>query len=171
MSSVRPDTLRPDPGRAVFGAIDIGASGGRVAAGIVAGGTVSIEVLHRFENGATERNGHLRWDITAIYAEVLTGLRVLAERYPDVRSLGVDTWAVDYGRLDAAGELLADPIAYRDDRTADAVDARASAGPGGRALPDQRPAGVGVSTRSISSTSTVGPTTGARSNTCCCCRI
>lgn len=121
MSVVQPAGPRPADTRAVFGAIDIGASGGRVAAGIVADGVISIDVVHRFANGAVERDGHLRWDIRGIYAEVITGLTVLAHRYPEVRSLGVDTWAVDYGRLDAAGELLADPIAYRDDRTADAV--------------------------------------------------
>ena len=65
-------------------------------------------------------DGHLRWNLSGLYAEVLTGLTVLAARYPGVVSIGIDTWAVDYGLLDAEGQLLAEPIAYRDDRT-DAV--------------------------------------------------
>ena len=65
-------------------------------------------------------DGHLRWNLSGLYAEVLTGLTELASRYPGVVSIGIDTWAVDYGLLDAEGQLLAEPIAYRDDRT-DAV--------------------------------------------------
>ena len=37
-------------------------------------------------------------------------------RAPD--SIGIDTWGVDYGLLDAHGELLRDPRAYRDRRMA-----------------------------------------------------
>jgi rhamnulokinase len=65
-------------------------------------------------------DGHLRWDLTGLYAEVLTGLRELGRRFPTVESIGIDTWAVDYGLLDADGRLLAEPVSYRDSRT-DAV--------------------------------------------------
>ncbi len=116
--------------RSVFGAVDVGASGGRVVAGIVAGDvagdvgdrSVEIDIVHRFENGATERDGHLRWDFERLFAEILTGLGELARRYPDVHSIGIDTWAVDYGRLDRRGNLIDDPFAYRDDRTSAAVE-------------------------------------------------
>ena len=107
-------------GGTTVAAIDIGASSGRVVAGFVRDGTVSIEVVHRFANGLQTVDGHLRWDLTGLYAEVLTGLTELASRHPGVVSIGIDTWAVDYGLLDADGNLLAEPIAYRDDRT-DAV--------------------------------------------------
>lgn len=114
---------------AVFGAVDIGASGGRVMAGRVADGRVELEAVHRFPNGVVERDGHLRWDVTALFAEVLTGLAALVDRHPDVVSIGVDTWAVDYGLLDREGALLAEPVAYRDsrtDRVAEQVHARVS---------------------------------------------
>lgn len=110
-------------------AIDIGASSGRVVAGTVRDGTVSIEVVHRFANGLQTVDGRLRWNLTGLYAEVLTGLTALAARYDDVHSIGIDTWAVDYGLLDADGRLLAEPTAYRDDRTEAViaeVDARIS---------------------------------------------
>ena len=103
--------------KSVFAAIDIGASSGRVVAGWWAGGQMRLDVVHRFPNGAAERDGHLRWDLTGLYEQVLVGLSLLAERYPGVVSIGIDTWAVDYGLLDADGRLLAEPIAYRDDRT------------------------------------------------------
>ena len=112
---------RPTPGsRTTVAAIDIGASSGRVVAGVVQDGRITIEVLHRFANGMRQVDGHLRWDLTGLYAEVLRGLQILARQHPDVVSIGIDTWAVDYGLLDADGALLAEPIAYRDDRT-DAV--------------------------------------------------
>ena len=104
----------------VFGAIDIGASGGRVMAGIVDGAT-TLHTVHRFPNGARLRDGHLRWDLTALFAEVLTGLHALARAFPDVESVGIDTWAVDYGLLDADGALLAEPVSYRDTRSDAAV--------------------------------------------------
>jgi rhamnulokinase len=100
-----------------FGAIDIGASSGRVVAGWWADGELHLDVVHRFGNGAAMADGHLRWDLTGLYEQVLVGLRTLAGRYPDVVSVGIDTWAVDYGLLDAEGRLLAEPVAYRDDRT------------------------------------------------------
>lgn len=101
----------------VFGAVDLGASTGRVMAGVVENGRVDLHPVHRFRNGMTERDGHLRWDIEALYAEVLTGLARLAAEFPQVASIGIDTWAVDYGLLDVDGKLLAQPIAYRDART------------------------------------------------------
>lgn len=103
----------------VVAAVDLGASGGRVMVGTVHGdGRVALEARHRFPNGVVERDGHLRWDIRRLLAEVQAGLALV----PEATSIGIDTWAVDYGLLDAEGELLADPIAYRDDRTAGVID-------------------------------------------------
>src|SRR5690606_13951704 len=78
-----------------FAAVDIGASGGRVIAGTVTDDrALDIEVVHRFRNGAAERDGHLRWDFAHLCAEVETGL----EAIPDAASIGISTWGVDYGR-------------------------------------------------------------------------
>src|SRR3954451_8666332 len=78
----------------VCAAIDIGASGGRVIAGWIADRRISTDVVHRFDNGPVERPDGLRWDIRRLYDEVITGLAKLAERYPRVISVGIDTWAV-----------------------------------------------------------------------------
>jgi rhamnulokinase len=106
----------------VFAAVDLGASSGRVVAGIVADGTVTLDEVHRFPNGAVEVDGHLRWDLDRLEAEVLDGLTRLARRYPQVESIGIDSWAVDYGALDRDGNLLGAPISHRDGRTARTVD-------------------------------------------------
>jgi rhamnulokinase len=101
-----------------FAAVDLGASGGRVMRGVVDGDRVELEAVHRFGNGVVELDGHLRWDLTALHREVLVGL----ERIPEPASIGIDTWGVDYGLVDERGALLAEPIAYRDDRTSTALD-------------------------------------------------
>lgn len=101
-----------------FVAVDIGASGGRVMAGSVDTERVWLDPVHRFSNGVTARNGHLRWDIERLRREVQKGL----DLHPRAVSVGIDTWGVDYGLLDTEGNLLADPISYRDERTEMAVD-------------------------------------------------
>ncbi|GAA3111959.1 rhamnulokinase [Kribbella aluminosa] len=107
----------------VFGAIDLGASGGRVIAGLVDGGEVTLRTVHRFGNRVELRDGRLRWPYAELIAEMFAGLRELARRYPEVESIGIDTWGVDYGLLDDSGVLLADPVSYRDRRAAGVVDA------------------------------------------------
>lgn len=110
----------------VFAAVDIGASSGRVILGRVAGSGVELEVVHRFPNGVVEIDGGLRWDFDALFAEVLKGLTaaatVAAVQGERILSIGIDTWAVDYGLVNAAGELTAPPFSYRDDRSRAAVE-------------------------------------------------
>jgi rhamnulokinase len=106
----------------VFGAVDVGASGGRVIAGLAEGGEVTLRPVHRFENAPVLRQGRLRWDIETIFGEILLGLGALGREFPQVESIGIDTWGVDYGLLDEHGTLLADPVSYRDERTHDVVD-------------------------------------------------
>lgn len=107
---------------AVFAAVDIGASSGRVMLGRVAPGAgVSLETVHRFPNGVVEIDGGLRWDFDALFAEVIAGLRAAATaasvQDETIASIGIDTWAVDYGLVNKAGELVAQPYSYRDERS------------------------------------------------------
>jgi rhamnulokinase len=116
---------KTDADGGVFAAVDIGASSGRVILGRVIGSSVELETVHRFPNGVVELDGGLRWDFNALFAEVLTGLaaaaRIAGERGETVTSIGIDTWAVDYGLVNKAGELTAQPYSYRDDRGRAAV--------------------------------------------------
>lgn len=107
-----------------FVAVDLGASSGRVIRGEVIGGEeprVVLTEVARFPNGAAaDADGTLRWDLPTLHAAILAGLRAAAEAGP-IASIGIDTWAVDYGLLDGGGALLAEPVAYRDSRTEAAV--------------------------------------------------
>ena len=69
-------------------------------------------------------DGHLRWDFEALFNELKTGLKKAFAKYGDeIKSIGIDTWGVDYGLLDKEGRLIANPICYRDDRTKGMMDA------------------------------------------------
>lgn len=106
-------------------AVDLGAGSGRVFLAGVDPGEFLLEEIHRFQYPPEKRDGHLRWDITHIFTEIKVGLTAAGERARELgrklESLGIDSWAVDYGLLDADGELLADPFCYRDDRTKNAM--------------------------------------------------
>ncbi|HAJ36606.1 MAG TPA: rhamnulokinase [Chloroflexi bacterium] len=106
-----------------FLAADLGASNGRVLLGRWDGERFQLEVLHRFENGPTNVLGRLYWDVLALWREVKTGmLRYAAANAEPLAGIGIDTWGVDYGLLDAAGRLLGNPVHYRDSRTQGMVD-------------------------------------------------
>jgi rhamnulokinase len=96
-------------------AVDLGATSGRVIVAEVGPDRLQLEEVHRFANGPVEVNGALHWDVLGLYREMLTGLRRAARRGLD--GIGIDSWAVDYGLLDASDSLLGNPYAYRDART------------------------------------------------------
>ena len=109
--------LKPNDQRASI-AIDLGAESCRVSLLRWKSGRPAIELVHRFPNSPREIDGGLRWDLNAIVSGVEQGLRKCAKLAPEgIRSLAVDGWAVDYVRVDAAGNPLADPFCYRDPRT------------------------------------------------------
>jgi rhamnulokinase len=101
-----------------YAAVDLGASSGRVMVGRVRSGpagerSLELREAHRFANRPVRLAEGLRWDILALYAGVIDGLRAAGP----VDSVGIDSWAVDYGLLDADGRLLGNPVHYRDTRT------------------------------------------------------
>jgi rhamnulokinase len=106
-----------------FVGVDLGAESGRVVAGTFDGGGIRLDELQRFPNGPVDRGGTLRWDVERLWTEIRAGLRIAASKGP-VKSVGIDSWAIDFGLLSKAGELLDLPFHYRDRRT-DGVMARA----------------------------------------------
>ncbi len=96
-----------------YAAVDLGASSGRVMVGRVGPDSLELTEAHRFPNRPVRVPEGLRWDILGLYRGVLDGLRAAGQ----VDSVGIDSWAVDYGLLDADGALLGNPVHYRDART------------------------------------------------------
>ncbi|MDO4432623.1 MAG: rhamnulokinase [Aerococcaceae bacterium] len=105
-------------------AIDIGASSGRVMlAKIDTDKQFDLQEIHRFKNEISFVEGHYRWDMTYLYQEILAGVAKVKAQGVESCTLAIDTWAVDYCLLDKEGQLLAQPIAYRDERTDGAMEA------------------------------------------------
>jgi rhamnulokinase len=98
-------------------AVDLGAESGRVMLARFDGRRLSLEEAHRFPNRPVTLHGHRFWNILGLWDEILTGLRKARQVAGTLDSIGVDTWAVDYGLVDAGGFLLGQPYHYRDHRT------------------------------------------------------
>jgi len=97
-------------------AVDLGAESGRVCSVSFDGEHLSMEIANRFLNTPGAAGGALRWNIDQLWRDISAGLGVLASGSDPIASIGVDTWGVDYGLLDANATLIDSPISYRDDR-------------------------------------------------------
>ena len=102
-------------------AVDLGATSGRVMLGQVGPGVLSVEAVHRFPNDAVRTADGLHWNILELYRQILIGLRKAVEQRPELVSIGIDSWAVDYGLFRGA-RMIGSPFHYRDERTARGVD-------------------------------------------------
>lgn len=101
---------------AYYLAIDIGASSGRHIVGWMEDGAIQTKETFRFPNGVREKDGHLVWDIPALLESVISGIAESFRQFPQIESLSVDTWGVDYVLLQGDQEVY--PVhAYRDGRT------------------------------------------------------
>jgi rhamnulokinase len=99
-------------------AIDLGAESCRVSLLRWLHESPHIELVHRHANAPVSHNGEIRWNLRQITQQLDIGLRKCAEIAKEgIRSIAADGWAVDYVRLNADGEALADPFCYRDERT------------------------------------------------------
>jgi rhamnulokinase len=101
-----------------FLAVDLGASSGRVVLGRFGEERLELTEAHRFPNGAITVGGTMYWDAPRLFAEIVEGIRRGAKKAGGkLAGVGVDTWGVDFGLLDQSGQLIANPVHYRDSRT------------------------------------------------------
>jgi len=103
-------------------AVDIGASSGRHIVGWMESGEIRTQEVYRFPNGVKEQDGHLVWDTAALTEHVIEGTARALAAFPDIVSMSVDTWGVDYV-LFKGYEEVAPCYAYRDDRTQTVIPA------------------------------------------------
>src|SRR5262245_16259778 len=101
-----------------FLAVDLGASSGRVMAGSFDGRLLALGEVNRFENGPVTVAGGKHWDLLHLWSSVCRGLSAAGGKFGDqIRSVGVDTWGVDFALLGRNNVLLGNPSHYRDHRT------------------------------------------------------
>ena len=106
----------------VYLAADFGGGSGRVIAGWLENGQLKMEEVHRFGNRQVRLGDHVFWDFPALFEDMKAGLKKAASKGYNVSSIGVDTWGVDFGLIDRDGQLIGNPVCYRDARTAGMVE-------------------------------------------------
>lgn len=102
-------------------AFDFGASSGRAMLGVFDGSKIEIKKIHRFSNDPVIVNGTMYWDVLRLFFEIKQSL-VKSKLFGKIESLGIDTWGVDFALLDEYGQLLENPIHYRDGRTSGMIE-------------------------------------------------
>ena len=100
-------------------AIDLGAESGRVLTVTLTDDGFQQEEVHRFPNNPVQANGVLYWDVLRLWHEIQIGLDAAGS---GAISIGLDAWGVDFALLDKAGQLVTNPVHYRDARTNDIMN-------------------------------------------------
>lgn len=100
---------------------DFGASSGRAMLGSFDGKKIGLSEVHRFDNNPVTLRGTFYWDALGLFHEIKQGI-TKARAYGEFSSIGIDTWGVDFGLLDQNGDLLQNPVHYRDVRTVGMLD-------------------------------------------------
>ena len=126
-------------------AVDFGASSIRVCRVELGDGPPRVEVVHRTRTRRVhDARGVLRWDWDRLRRGARTRARASRSTIGPVASIGIDTWGVDYGLLDAARRAARAtrsriatraPTAYRDGGRADRRAPASTSSPGCRPSP------------------------------------
>lgn len=95
-------------------AYDLGAGSGRAIIGRLTDNRIVTQEIHRFANEPVKIGDRLHWDILRLYHEIQQGLIIAKQEHMLPESIGIDSWAVDYGLIGRHGELLGNPYHYRD---------------------------------------------------------
>ena len=85
--------------------------------------SLDVTEVYRFPNEPRRLADGLHWDADGLHAHIVEGIRRGRDAAPDLASIGIDSWAVDFGLIDDAGRLVYPPFHYRDARNAEGVEA------------------------------------------------
>jgi sugar (pentulose or hexulose) kinase len=106
-----------------FLAFDLGASNGRAVVGEFDGSRLQCEDIYHFPNEPVHLRNNIHWDFLRLMGDIRNGIAAYVRRYgPDLDGIGIDTWGVDFGLLDEAGNLVGNPHHYRDRRNIGMLD-------------------------------------------------
>lgn len=100
-------------------AIDMGATSIRGIIGYLDNGKITLEEVDRFSHDIVNVDGRMRWQWNKIIGNINA---CIAKHKDEICSVGIDTWGVDFGLLDHNGNLLADPISYRDEYNSEGLE-------------------------------------------------
>ncbi|WP_295160700.1 rhamnulokinase family protein [uncultured Brachyspira sp.] len=102
-------------------ACDFGSSGGKIFLSEFKNNKMTLQEIHRFSLAPIKINNYYYTDFLYMYNELLKGIRKAADIGIQPSSVGINSWGVDYAYIDKRGELLSNPINYRDTRTVNTV--------------------------------------------------
>ncbi|RAM58496.1 sugar kinase, partial [Mesotoga sp. SC_4PWL113PWK15] len=105
-----------------FLAIDIGASDGKAFVGKYDRNRLVLEEVHRFPNEPIHIGRSTHWNLISLYRNVLDSIKAASSLGIEIRSVGIDTWGVDFGLIDRSGSIQGDPRHYRDMFKDDSMD-------------------------------------------------
>ncbi len=97
-------------------AFDLGASSGRGILASLENGKITLKEIHRFANNGVKVRSTVYWDVLYLFDQIKQGINN-AKLEGGFDSIGIDTWGVDFGLLDSNGNLIGNPVTYRDART------------------------------------------------------
>ena len=92
-------------------AFDLGATSVRGILGYIEDGILKTEEVLRFSHDRLKDDGRSRWDWEKIIGNIE---KTILKYGNDIESIGVDTWGVDFGIINNEGNLLENPVSYRD---------------------------------------------------------
>lgn len=98
-------------------ALDLGAGSGRAIVGSIHNGRLQLDEIHRFKNKPISVNQTLHWDILFLFDQIKQSIKIAFDKGYQLQGLAIDTWGVDFGFIDKRGNLIANPVCYRDSRT------------------------------------------------------
>jgi len=98
-------------------ALDLGAGSGRAIVGTISDGKIHLDEVHRFSNPPVKLGSTLYWDFLSLFENIKLGISLAIKKGYNLRGIAVDTWGVDFGLIDRQGNLMSNPVCYRDMRT------------------------------------------------------
>ena len=81
-------------------AVDLGASGGKMAAASFDGSRIELADYITFPNQPVQILDTLYWDVFALYRSIVSGMTQYASELGPAATIGIDTWGASYGLLD-----------------------------------------------------------------------
>jgi rhamnulokinase len=101
----------------LFLAVDLGATSGRVSAGVLAPDRIDVHEVHRFANSPLHRDGAWFWDVERLWEDTLAGLAAGVRFARDTgrrpAGIGVDSWGVDVAAVGPDGGQVLPLRSYR----------------------------------------------------------
>lgn len=93
--------------------LDCGNSSFRIVLGRFDGETISCEVIDQYPNDMIRIGDYDYWDFLRIFDGLKQSMKKAASMVDRIDSIGVCTWGVDFALYDRRGNMLSNPLAYR----------------------------------------------------------